>query len=173
MSYEMQDDDGGIFKLLADAEDGTIYGIKMEGSSLSGSISNYKEFMEMLRYGDRTIEAWTYFAAYYEAISDDMKEVLLWAEQMGIDVNSVDSGPASYETEISIHDEDEARRQILNNVFTYQNETENRIRFQLPYGEAELDVLLDIEEQEKNKFYLFPNTTMGIRQIYEMIPEFA
>ena len=169
---EMQDKDGGMFKLLTDAEDGTIYGIKTEDSSLPGSERNYKEFMEMLRYGDGTLEAWTYFAVYYDAISDDMEDSILLAENMGIDVQVNDSDSGSYETEISVYDEEALRRRLLNTV-SYQNETENAIRFLIPYGDAELDTVLAIEEQEKSKFYLFPDITVGIRQIYEMIPEFA
>lgn len=169
---EMQDKDGGIFRLLTDAEDGTIYGIKTEDSSLPGSKYNYKEFMEMLRYGDGTLEAWTYFALYYEAISDDMEGAIRLAENMGIDVQVNDSDAGSYETEISVYDEEAARRRLLN-AFSYQNETENNIHFQVPYGDAELDVVLSIAEQEENRFYLFPDITLGISQIYEMIPEFA
>ncbi len=169
---EMKDDGGGILKLLTDAEDGTIYGIKTEESSLPGSDYNYKEFMEMLRFGDGTLEAWTYFALYYDAVSADMADdTLLLADKMGIDVNTgeTDSG---YDTEISVYDESERRRQVLN-AFSYQNETENRIRFLIPYGNAELDVVVYIAEQEKSRFYLFPDVVVGISQIYEMIPEFA
>lgn len=170
---ELQDNDGGKFKLLTDAEDGTIYAIKTEDSSLSGSGHYYKEFIEMLRYGDRAIEAWAYFALYYKALSDDRQDVFAWAEQMGIDMRAVseaDSG--SYDAEIGIYNEDEVKRQILK-AFSYQNEDESRIRFLIPYGDNELDAVLYIEEREKKSFYLFPNVTAGIRQIYEMIPEFA
>ena len=50
---------------------------------------------------------------------------------------------------------------------------ENRVRFLIPYGDAELDAVLYIEEQERSRFYLFPNVTVGILQIYEMIPSTA
>lgn len=169
---EMQDGDGGVLKLLADAEDGTFYGIKTEDSSLAGSDYRYKEYMELLRYGDGAVEAWTYFAMYYEAVPDDMEDILLWGEKMGIDVRTVEAEQGSYDAEISVYNEEEARREILK-AFSYQNETENRVRFLIPYGDAELDAVLYIEEQERNRFYLFPNVTVGIRQIYEMIPEFA
>ena len=101
-----------------------------------------------------------------------MEDILLWGEKMGIDVRTVEAEQDSYDAEISVYNEEEARRGILK-AFSYQNETENRVRFLIPYGDAELDAVLYIEEQERSRFYLFPNVTVGILQIYEMIPEFA
>ena len=72
----------------------------------------------------------------------------------------------------SDYSEEGVKQQILS-AFSYRNEAENRGRFSIPYGNAELDVILYVEEQEKERFYLFPNTTVGVCQIYEMIPEFA
>ena len=170
---ELQDNAGGIFKLLADAEDGTIYGLKTEDNSLSGNDYNYKEFMEMLRYGEGTLEAWTCFALYYDAVSDEMADdTILQAEKMGIDVSVTETDANSYDTEISVYDEEKKKRQILD-ASSYQNETENRICFLIPYGDTELDAVVHVDEEEESRFYLFPDVVVGIRQIYEMIPEFA
>ena len=70
-----------------------------------------------------------------------------------------------------MYEEKEAERR---NLFTFRNEAEDRISFQIPYGEdTTLDAVLYIEEQDRVKEFLFPDVTAGIRQIYELIPEFA
>ena len=165
----MQDEDGGTLKLLTDAEDNTLYGIKTEGSSLGGGTYSYKEYMEILKYGEGVYEAWEFFLSYYEAMPDDMENINLWAEKMVDAMNETDVS-ASMEPE-RMYEEKEAERR---NLFTFRNEAEDRISFQIPYGEdTTLDAVLYIEEQDRVKEFLFPDVTAGIRQIYELIPEFA
>lgn len=166
---EMQDEDGGTLKLLTDAEDNTLYGIKTEGSSLGGGTYSYKEYMEILKYGEGVYEAWEFFLSYYEAMPDNMENINLWAEKMVDAMNETDVS-ASMEPE-RMYEEKEVERR---NLFTFRNEAEDRISFQIPYGEdTTLDAVLYIEEQDRVKEFLFPDVTAGIRQIYELIPEFA
>ena len=100
---------------------------------------------------------------------DDMENINLWAEKMVDAMNETDVS-ASMEPE-RMYEEKEAERR---NLFTFRNEAEDRISFQIPYGEdTTLDAVLYIEEQDRVKEFLFPDVTAGIRQIYELIPEFA
>ena len=166
---ELQDADGGVIKLLTDAEDGTMYGIKTENSSLPGSGLSYRELI--LSYSEGAIEAWTYYALYYEAMPDEPEDDISESEGKRKDeITDVDSD--RYGMVSSDYSEEGVKHQLLS-AFSYRNEAENRGRFSIPYGNAELDVILYVEEQEKERFYLFPNTTVGVSQIYEMIPEFA
>ena len=98
-----------------------------------------------------------------------MENINLWAEKMVDAMNETDVS-ASMEPE-RMYEEKEAERR---NLFTFRNEAEDRISFQIPYGEdTTLDAVLYIEEQDRVKEFLFPDVTAGIRQIYELIPEFA
>ena len=40
---------------------------------------------------------------YYEAVLDDMEDILLWGEKMGIDVRTVEAEQDSYESRYSIN----------------------------------------------------------------------
>ena len=57
----------------------------------------------------------------------------------------------------------------------YYREDDDKAVFRLPYGEASLDVLLEIPVTENPIAYRYgyPDVSIGIRQICEMIPEFA
>ncbi|MCI9436645.1 MAG: hypothetical protein HFH85_05665 [Lachnospiraceae bacterium] len=169
---EMEDGDGAKFKLLADAEDGTLYGVKTEGSYLSGVPLGYMNLQEALRYGGSAVNVWTYYALYYRATIAEMKDFLFWAGKMGIDTTGIEVDASYTGVEISRKEAAEAERQVQRMV-RYQCETKESARFLLPYGETELDAILSIEERYFDKEYLFPDITIGIRQIYEMIPEFA
>lgn len=168
---EMEDPDGAKVRLLADAEDGTLYGFKTEDSSRYGVPLGYTNLREALRYGGAAVEVWTYYALYYKAMIEDKEEFRLWAEKMGLDVTETETVD-SFSGEISIKEMAEAERKVQSMV-RYQCETEESARFLLPYGDAALDAILAIEEPEFTEVYVFPNITIGIRQIYEMIPEFA
>ena len=169
---EMEDGDGAKFKLLADAEDGTLYGVKTEGSYLSGVPLGYMNLQEALRYGGSAVNVWTYYALYYRATIAEMKDFLFWAGKMGIDTTGIEVDASYTGVEISRKEAAEAERQVQR-MGRYQCETKESARFLLPYGETELDAILSIEERYFDKEYLFPDITIGIRQIYEMIPEFA
>lgn len=164
---ELEDLEGAKLKLLVDAEDNTLYGLKTENSSLAGGILGYANLQEALRFGGSAVEVWTYYSLYYKAVIEDAEKFLYWAEKMGIMMDSFSASLENNRKEAA-----EAERQIQRMV-RYQCETEERARFVLPYGGATLDAILAIEEQDSDRNYFYPNITAGIRQIYEMIPEFA
>lgn len=169
---EMQDSDGAKLKLLADAEDGTLYGLKAEDSTMYGVNMGYENLREALRYGGAAIEVWAYYALYYRATIEKKEEFFLWADKIGMNLNGIEVDGSSIEEKYNANKMAEVERQIQSMV-RYQCETEECARFLLPYGEASLDAVLAIEESEFTEYYLFPNITTGIRQIYEMVPEFA
>ncbi len=169
---EMQDSDGGIFKLLADAEDGTIYGLKTEGSSRLGSSFGYDYLRGMIRYGESAVEAWSYYAMYYEAITDDLQSAVSLAEKMGVDVGTIQREFDAMDAELSAFRQEEIKMQFRE-LFQYRLETKDRTCFFIPFGESALDAVVEVQDQEYRNGILFPDVTMGIRQIYELIPEFA
>ncbi len=176
---EMQDAEGAVLKLLADAEDNTVYGMKAEGSSKEGSHFGYDYLRNAIRDGEGAMEAWTYLAIYYGAMSDELTDTLSLAEKMGVDIKVASTENDTTVVEVSAIDSqlthfDEGDMEIqLRKLFKYKLETKGRTCFFLPFGNAELDAVVDIEDQDFQKEILFPNVTIGIRQIYELIPEFA
>lgn len=63
----------------------------------------------------------------------------------------------------------------LQKKIRYYRDGDYAIDFQMTYGEARLDILLEIPDGEDEAVYVYgyPDIRIGIRQIYEMIPEFA
>lgn len=171
---EMQDTDGGILRMLVDAEDSTLYGLKTEGSSLPGGRFGYDILPEIIRYDGNVFETWSSLAVYYGAL-DETDSAITVAEKMGISAetdNEVHDKSGLTTEELQALQAEELRRKIENS-FGYQLETGERICFNLPYGEDYLDAIVEIKDQEMERYLLYPDLTVGIRQIYQMIPEFA
>ena len=63
----------------------------------------------------------------------------------------------------------------IREMIVYKMDGEHRIDFSLPYGDFTIDAVLEIAEQDGMVWDMYgcPYLTTGIRQIYEMIPEFA
>lgn len=169
---ELQDVDDSVFKLLTDAEDGTIYGLRTEDSHkmLKWDATDYlRDF-----YIDDYIltQLWGFYAVYYEAISEDAANTLYtWMEEYGwSDINEF--------LDAEVRTEGEGRPEIpgvsLENA-GYDRDGKNRVLFRMPYHNTWLDFMMEMEypEVQPNYRYLYPDLTIGVRQIYEMIPEFA
>ncbi len=89
------------------------------------------------------------------------------------DSESADIGVGSYEDELTADD----YRAILDYIEDrIESDPENRLAsLRLPYGNASLEAVVRIGELQTQNLelsYMYPDITFGIRQIYEMIPEF-
>lgn len=181
---EISDQDGAVLKLLFDAEDGTVYGIKAEGSLFYWDPYWWTEGL----YIDRAMEIWAGFALYYKSVSEDIWKTLTLDGEMEVEIKDMQEvyDATLAETKAMSGQKKEEEIPGWKNLFRYQFETPDYAHFYLPYGEAVLDAVLRIDKREdpgaesfnKNKneigkVYLYPDVTMGISQIYEMIPEFA
>lgn len=159
---EMQDKTGMVIKLLIDGEDGTIYALKTEPNEylvqkenslheISGVHVNAAD-IKWIAYDEYLAGVWANCAIYYEAL---------------------------YKSEANryIADALAGNENLLWKGDLYENDGEWCVlRLLLPYGNINLEFLVDIGNLDlglKYVTYLYPDFFMGIRQIYERIPEFT
>lgn len=192
---EMQDDNGVIFKLLADAEDGTLYAVKTEGNghgATEETADANSSYISDFFWGDEVAtRMWAYCASVFKALDDsELKalEIMVgeygWSgdglvdgrvngenEQQGIVAEDTNGKQARRQEILTIHEE---WGEILEKVQYYMS-GEDAMFFLLPYGDAVLDLVIKASVSEDPVIYIYgtPDVTIGIRQIYEMIPEFA
>lgn len=170
---ELQDSDGSVFKMLADAEDGTVYGIRTENSRKSLKWGEHMDYLrEFWRYEYVLTQLWGFYAVYYEAISQDTLDILYtWIEEYGwTDINEF--------LDEEVRAAGESKTEIFGVSLEnggYEIDAKNRIRFRIPYHNTWLEILMDVDDPEVQSSYRYryPDLTIGVRQIYEMIPEFA
>jgi len=189
---EMRDTlDDRIYKVLIDAETETLYAFKAEYDDRlerpESRVINSK-----LGYDGILINLWYILAVNYEArFPDEVVEVVnKLGEMMGIEMWDInESSDILYDWEKQAEaGEVWAEWSIINEVTGYTMDNaismpkENELYFHLPYGgEASLDVAVQIAEEDFCRdddneivcFYMYPDFTMGFRQIYQLIPEFA
>nr|WP_304577746.1 hypothetical protein [uncultured Acetatifactor sp.] len=192
---EMQDPNGVIVKLLADAEDGTIYAIRTESNRYDDSTESAdvsiegRNYIDEIYWSDRgPIQIWGTLAYCYECLDDsEIKDFHIMVDEYGWTGNSMNSAangesygydadkPAAREAMdkemLAFHEEWGA----LQEKVRYYRDGNDAMGFQLTYGEARLDVLLTIPPMDDKSVYVYgyPDIRIGIRQIYEMIPEFS
>ena len=115
---------------------------------------------------------WNFFSNYYETSSyNNIYEEFYKQMQEESKVYTY------YEYERYIAGEEDTYELFLKDNVGFRNE-KNLSSFYLPYGESCLEICLKLEypftDNNLNSNYsLSPNVTVGVRQIYEMIPEFA
>lgn len=190
---ELQDSADRVIKLLADAEDGTIYAIRTEGNVVPQEgkdrrMSRDYSYLDEAGLNDSAVvELWGFYALYYRAIDEDeIKDFYALVNELGWEgVTLVGIGDAAVnEEEETVAKEremvikalgiDERWQPILEKV-KYHMEGDDGIVFSMPYGDFSLEAVMDVPviEDVPWDMYIYPNLTIGIRQIYEMIPEFA
>ena len=170
-------------KLLADGETGSVYGVKIEGSqpltaqdSDMGGYRNpiYRNFF----YDDNLCcELLCYLMICYEARSwEELYERLTGnpGEESVYYEENFDGGDTAY------LDEEEMERLTGDAEYVRGDDS---LSFQLPYENMFLEfrieigaVNIDQEYDQKMGFdyvIMYPDITAGIRQLYELIPEFA
>lgn len=183
---ELQDAEGKIFKLLADAEDGTIYAVKTEGSGVNPNEKTRKErnhYAEYIFQDEIATRVWGFCATYYGALDEETQKEFQILMEMGWTAAILGGEEVSSEMD-AIYDERTMVMEAQNNhgrwkdireMIVYKMDGEHRIDFSLPYGDFTIDAVLEIAEQDGMVWDMYgcPYLTTGIRQIYEMIPEFA
>lgn len=195
---EMKGDNGSVIKLLADAEDRTIYAVKTEGNSYEALPEGEmgRNYIDEIFWSDAMATSmWGFYAMAYQALDEtEEKNFEIMVNEYGWSgdglMNSAGSAVNMEEDGVEIVDEDYIKRkeEERGEIFSSHEEWadiqekvryymwgEDSMFFLLPYGEAKLDVVLKIPVLKDSGMYIYgsPDMTMGIRQIYEMIPEFA
>lgn len=203
---EMENEYGERLKLLADAEDGTLYALKTEDN-----IRMWERFdinYEYINYwNDHSAgELWCFFMVYYEGMTEDSAGLLYdTVNNTGYTVNAIlDSYPGmgelqaeldyyieNYEAamgsvgievdaegnnQLDIFDSDEI---TVGENAGYLIKDRGNVSYLLPFGKGHLEVLMETKELEywekliDQDIYMVPDIILGIREIYELIPEFT
>lgn len=169
---EMQASDGSVFKLLVDAEDATIYGLRTENIYRLLTDGEQDYLLENLTDSYVMTQLWGFFTLYYEAMSEDSINLLY--NRMGeggwLDINHF----LDEEVRAAGGNGAEIFGVSLENA-GYEIDAQNRSCFRVPYNNTFLEVLMKVEgpEVQSSYRYRYRDLTMGVRQICEMIPEFA
>ncbi|MCI9335949.1 MAG: hypothetical protein HFH93_00170 [Lachnospiraceae bacterium] len=191
---EMQDDNEVIFKFLVDAEDGTVYAVKTEGNRIPerNAAESPHNYIDNFSWRDLSATAvWIFFASMYEAIdSGETKTLDIMIGEYGWTADEL-ANNADYAVDHGIIEDDiynKEREALLYEMFSMHEEwrdvsekvryyvwENDTIYFLLPFGDTKLDMVIHIDDSEEASEYIYgiPDILMGIRQIYEMIPEFA
>ncbi len=163
-----------VIKILTDAESGVLYALKTEGS-----VRLSKPQIGMWSVQD-PMAIWSYFASFYEATA--ASEVLemenkLW-EQAGYVMEYYEMA-VKEGSDLTTKEDIQTGSNFVQSNAGYEM-SENALYCRLPYGENSMDVEIIISKENafySDKFgisyYLLPDMVIGVRQIYEMIPEFA
>lgn len=184
---ELQDSEGEILKILADAETKIIYALKEENSFYLQDwiMGGYYSQSGLFCYRIRGIEMWYALASYYDAVDTEAffvkygtmneKELAVLAEEMG---------PDEAETYLLeyFYGFGWTEREWEDKPENFSDE-KNMFSFRLVYEERPFEVVLDLREAyidikkpEREKYYggvsILPDITIGFQQIYELIPEF-
>lgn len=202
---QLQIEDSFQMKLLVDAEDGTIYAIKTEdqGYMLSENQKAERErrYLDQFEWSDEdAITMWGLLARMYGVLDpEQIKNFEIMVNEYGwtdsdlinkiIGYNNYDYDEtfsrAEAQAEIDAYIHEQNAIEIFNvykeewtsflGKIQYNMETDDTIVFRLPYGDAKLDMALEIPIWGTETTYIYgcPDLIMGIRQIYEMIPGFA
>ncbi len=188
-------------KLLADAKTGTLYALKVQGCKWAES-SDYVQIKCWEAFEpERLMELWLLAAAQFGVLSTDEDLQRLVTQALGTDAVTIwpeseadllqggmwpedGNGQVRWEEayeEIIINMDAGQREKAYAAITTYIEEKieadrEGRsVRLLLPYEAASLEIFMEIGElqTEVDGFsYEYPDITIGVRQLYEMIPEF-
>ncbi len=172
---ELQSGNGAVLKLLADGETGTVYAVKTEGNQAltinDSDMGGYRDivYREFFYDDDGCTEMLYYLMACYEAQGWEELYAAMTEETL-----YYDDGRFRYNDEALI------RALAGNAAYTRSGDA---ILFQLPYEEAALEFCLKIgginmdaafdEKEGLDYVFMYPDMTAGIRQLYELIPEFS
>lgn len=162
--FELQDRTGMVMKLLTDGEDGTFYALKTETNGLLEQNETLAEVYDKYNNAGTDLtwflddpnylaQLWQEYAWYYEFMP---------GTELFTNSESVERAAAVYWDSEEIYDE-------------YDGAEGRRMRFYLPFGTVPLEFLVDIGTADLGLRYVtyrYPDVTIGIRQIYERIPEF-
>ena len=157
---------GEKVKILIDAEDMTLYGIRTEGSKIleqmdrlyrwgNGEFTLYEYFT---RTGYELPDYWNIVSYYYTAITiEDLERYYQQLEYYGYVFTQL---PDSAITE-----------SIISTKLSISSDG-NRFDLDIPYGEQSLGFCMEHMPDDSGNYYYYPQLTMGIESIYKLIPEF-
>lgn len=200
---ELESLDNITLKILADAETGTFYALRLENCSWVELDDEYSsdKFRELFQE-ERMASLWVFFAMYFEAFSSEQELMGMIAGRAGQESGATDNsgthldiygGETREEAEgdnygirvdsfeqndYSIVITDDMVWEFLREKLSYSYQ-ERQAVFRIPYGNNSLEVFLEFsawkpEESDLSDLsYMYPNVTLGIGKVYELIPEFA
>lgn len=182
---ELQDVDGVLLKLLTDAEGSTIYALKTENNRFydrEKASVGYDYLREYWRESHVSYELWTFFALYYQSVSEDELAARLKEMEERVDFEINDSELAVIYGESAAVGENAEGKSVGIGIgigetgeALWHLDEEDTMSYRLSYGDVTLEAVMKVEDVDGGSTFViqYPNITMGIRQIYEMIPEFA
>lgn len=157
---------GEKVKILIDAEDMTLYGIRTEGSQLLEQTDHltrwgndeFTLYEYLTRTGYELPDYWNIISYYYTAITiEDVEKYYQQLEYYGYVYTKI---PDSAITE-----------SIINTRLSISSDG-NRFDLYIPYGEQYLEFCMEHMPDDSGNHYYYPQLTMGIEPIYRLIPEF-
>ncbi len=176
---ELEWGDDTVTKLLVDGETGSVYGVKTEGNNpLTAQDSDmggyYWPLYRRLFHDDRFCSELLYYlmVCYESGAWEALYEKLVLEPGSYEEIN--------YGEGASIYLHGQELKELAGNAAYAKGE--DSISFQLPYGDAFLEFRLEIGavnvyaeyDQKMGTDYvaMYPDVTAGIRQLYELIPDF-
>lgn len=189
-------------KLLTDAETGTLYALKTEGGSRVGPIRYVIDKYKELFAKESLTELWLLCASHFEAVTSDgdLLRMVMGSSGAGPDTEKPSVVESEYDAYYERGHEGKVQLERLDAgvaestvkgeewdgdtyaaLAAYIEERtegsweEQLIRLRLPYEAASLEISMEIgglESDGNGMMRLYPDITMGVRQLYEMIPEF-
>ncbi len=132
----------------------------------------------MDEFGRSAVEMWGFCALYYAAIDEETKNFYILMEELGWEEVSMISGSETMDKEremvLNALNISEDRRELLEKIQFYTEDKDTEV-FRLPYGSFSLEMVMKLPTMVGAPMdaETYSNITIGIREIYEMIPEFA
>lgn len=185
--------DGIKLKLLTDAQTGTLYALKTQDCQWAESSYPGAKYKELLERGG-LIELWLLCGAQFGVFSTDeqLKDLAAGMAETESDMERTDRVDDFQKyfygiwnlhgnTDVIVHGQPSLEEKSYAAIMEYIKDKvdwdlENRFaRLRLPYKTASLEVFVELgemESEEKGMSYMYPDFTIGVRQLYEMIPEF-
>lgn len=200
---ELENEEGALFKMLVDAEDYTIYAIKTERNySYTEYGEDYLRQYLHSDYVATQLWGY-FASHFQAIDDEEQKTLYLLIEQYGWVGSAVDASFFDNTTakEAVIASEEEVRKREMENfglneeedgftegievsaepadsmemrmqrMVSFHQDDENTMSFRLPYGGAYLETVLKVQQPPEK--FMFSDVMIGIRQICELIPEFA
>lgn len=174
---ELESYGGEVLKLLCDAEDGTIYAVKAENNTSMDKVPKreYDYLREAFWDESVAVEMWGFLAFHFEALQDS-EMAYFWelAEKMGWKEEWDVSDAAAIEPDAVLTGTENTEMGLQQKI-RYGMEGNDKMVFWMPFGEGTLEIVLEVPDQKEIPiyFYVYPDITIGVYEIYEMIPEFA
>ena len=157
---------GEKVKLLIDAEDMTLYGIRTEGNVLLEQTDRlvrwgsgeYPLYEYLASTGYELPDFWNLISYHYAALTkEDLERYYKQLEYYGYVYTKIP---------------DSAATESITNTRISISSDGNRFDLDIPYGEHSLTFCMEHMSDDSGNHYHYPQLTLGIEPIYKLIPEF-